>query len=218
MAEFNEIFIQKIVQLLQDSTWTSANPIKTNYVKDIREVRFGNEFNAAFEAAVIEAVEEYLAQNPPEAKEEIKITPKKKGLTEARGIGIAKQTLRGVQDPASLVAMGLRYLPHAALIAFAISLAPLIFDILIRPGGPFDVRFKRIVDDEINAFLARQTQKDTEFGYRQVIIQSKIGFTAPNGVNNYNTVRGIREGGLDKERLARIGMVDHTKGDWWPFG
>ena len=94
---------------------------------------------------------------------------------------------------------------------------PLIFDILIAPGGPFDIRFKRIVDDEINAFLARQTQKDTEFGYRQVIIQSKLGFTAPNGVNNYNTVRGIREGGIIQERLDRFGMVDQSKGNW-PFG
>jgi len=38
------------------------------------------------------------------------------------------------------------------------------------------------------------------------------GVSAANGKNNYNTVRGIREGGLDKERLDRIGMIDHSKG------
>jgi len=74
------------------------------------------------------------------------------------------------------------------------------------------LRFKRIIDNEINAYLSRQAQKDTEFGVRQVVIQSKVGFTATNGANNYNTVRGIREGGIDKERLDRIGMVDHAKG------
>ena len=87
-----------------------------------------------------------------------------------------------------------------------------IFDLLTKPGGPLDLRFKRIIDDEINAFLSRQTQKDTEMGVRQVIIQSKTGFTASNGKNNYNTLRGIREGGLNEERLTRIGKVDHTKG------
>jgi len=74
------------------------------------------------------------------------------------------------------------------------------------------LRFKRIISDEVNAFLSRQTQKDTEMGVRPVIIQSKIGFTAKNGANNFNTVRGIREGGIDTERLDRIGMKDHIKG------
>lgn len=221
MAEFNRIFTQKIVQLLKDSTWTSANPNKTNYVKDIREFGFGGDFDAAFEAAVIKSVQEYLAQNPSEAKDgiddEISSISEKNGLTEQKTLSYASKTLGAVQSPERIVEFGLRLLPHAALVAFAISLAPLIFEYLTRPGGQLDVRFKRIIDDEINAFLARQTQKDTEFGYRQVIIQSKLGFTAPNGVNNYNTVRGIREGGLDKERLDRFGMIDHTKGEKWPF-
>ena len=217
MADFNEIFIKKMVELLRDSTWTSANPIKTNFVKDIREVRFGNDFDQQFEAAVVEAVQEYLVENPPKADEkDIPISAAKDTFGETKALSLTRQGIGIAKDPTNIVAMALQRLPHAALIAFAISLVPIIFDMLTMPGGPFDVRFKRIVDEEISAFLARQTQKDTEFGYRQVIIQSKLGFTAPNGVNNYNTVRGIREGGLDKERLDRIGMIDHTKGDW-PF-
>ena len=214
----SSIIIQQIISVLQNSTFTSANPIKTNYVKDIN----ASGLDAAFDQLLIDEITQIIEQSkitiPEEEIPKAESVTKKKGFGEPQAVSLASKALRGAQSPASLLEMGLRYLPHAALVAFAISLAPLIFDILIRPGGPFDVRFKRIVDDEINAFLARQTQKDTEFGYRQVIIQSKLGFTAPNGVNNYNTVRGIREGGLDKERLARIGMVDHTKGDWWPFG
>jgi len=115
-------------------------------------------------------------------------------------------------DPASIIAKTLPFLPHAALIAFALLLAPLIFDILTKPGGPLDLRFKRIISDEVNAFLSRQTQRDTEMGVRQVIIQGKTGFTATDGKNNYNTLRGIREGGVNEERLTRIGMKDHSKG------
>lgn len=221
MADFNEIFIRKMVQLLEDSTWTSASPNKENTVKDIREVTFGSDFDQAFEAAVVEAVEEHLVANPPKAKEEeggvSTALPVKKGITESQGVSMTRQGMSLAQNPTDIVSLALQRLPHAVMITFAISLAPLIFEQLTRPGGPIDLRFKRMIDDEINAFLSRQTQKDTEFGYRQVVIQSKLGFTAPNGVNNYNTVRGIREGGLDKERLDRIGMVDHTKGDW-PFG
>jgi len=218
MADFNEIFIRKMVQLLEDSTWTSASPNKENTVKDIREVTFGSDFDQAFEAAVVEAVEEHLVANPPKAKEEEPTAlPVKKGITESQGVSMTRQGMNLAQNPTDIVSLALQRLPHAVMITFAISLAPLIFEQLTRPGGPIDLRFKRMIDDEINAFLSRQTQKDTEIGYRQVVIQSKLGFTAPNGVNNYNTVRGIREGGLDKERLDRIGMVDHTKGDW-PFG
>jgi len=88
----------------------------------------------------------------------------------------------------------------------------MIFDELTRPGSVLDLRWRRIISNEVSAFLSRQTQKDTQFGVRQVIIQSKTGFTATNGKNNYNTLRGIREGGLNKELFDRIGMVDHTKG------
>lgn len=213
----SSIIVEQIISVLQNTTFTSANPIKTNYVKDIN----ASGLDAAFDQLLIDEIVQIIEQNKvttPEADiSGVKSITKKKGFGEPQAVSLASKTIRGAQNPASLVQMGLQRLPHAALIALAISLAPMIFEILISPGGPFDVRFKRIVDDEINAFLARQTQKDTEFGYRQVIIQSKLGFTAPNGVNNYNTVRGIREGGLIQERLDRFGMVDHTKGDW-PFG
>ena len=137
---------------------------------------------------------------------------KRKGTLESKTAANIKKGLRVIEDPASIVAAGIPYLPHAALITCAIMLTPFIFKQLTQPGGPLDLRFKRIISDEVNAFLSRQTQKDTEMGVRPVIIQSKTGFTATNGANNYNTLRGIREGGIDKERLDRIGMVDHSKG------
>ena len=214
----SSIIVQQIISVLQNSTFTSANPIKTNYVKDINASGLDAAFDQLLVDEIIQIIEQNKGTTPKEDISEVKSKKKKKGFGEPQAVSLASKAIRGAQNPASLVQMGLQRLPHAALIALAISLAPMIFEILIAPGGPFDVRFKRIVDDEINAFLSRQTQKDTEFGYRQVIIQSKLGFTAPNGVNNYNTVRGIREGGLIQERLDRFGMVDQTKGNYWPFG
>ena len=213
----SSIIIDQIIQVLQNTTFTSANPLKTNFVKDINNAGLDAAFDQDLQDAIGEIVKQYNTDSKTEISlPEKKSEKKKKGFGELQGISLTSKAMKVSQDPTSIVAMALRRLPHAALIAFAISLAPLIFDILTAPGGPFDVRFKRVVDEEISAFLSRQTQKDTEFGTRQVIIQSKKGFTASNGANNYNTVRGIREGGLDKERLDRIGMIDHTKGDW-PF-
>jgi len=220
MASLDSLIKQMILSAFRSANMTSASPGHINHFIGI-ESQGGMDIIGSEEemkAAVLEAVgaiidnpetAQSLSQGLLDGEEK---TGKSKGTLEkqaARTVG----SLTGVaQNPASIVAAGIPLLPHAILITLAISLAPLIFDTLTRPGGPLDLRFKRIISDEVNAFLSRQTQKDTEMGVRPVIIQSKIGFTAKNGANNFNTVRGIREGGIDTERLDRIGMKDHTKG------
>jgi len=199
---------------------TSASPGHINHFIGIESQGgmdiIGN--NEEINAAIREAVENITSD--PDSAESLsdnllaseQKTGKNKVSLEKSAIGGISKVIGAANNPASIVAAGINILPHAALLAFAISITPFIFDVLTKPGGPLDLRFKRIISDEVNAFLSRQTQKDTEFGVRQVIIQSKTGFTATNGANNYNTLRGIREGGIDKERLDRIGKVDHTKG------
>ena len=216
MDSLDVIIKQMILSAFRSAEMDSASPGHINHFKSMKGDIIGSsdEINAALEEAlegfmVDPNSAEKLAENLLDSEEK---TGKKKGTKERQSAAAIKKTIGGVQDPTSMVAMALPLLPHAVLISFAIMLAPLIFDVLTKPGGPLDLRFKRIIDEEINAFLSRQTQKDTEMGIRQVVIQSKTGFTAANGKNNYNTVRGIREGGLDKERLDRIGMTDHSKG------
>jgi len=103
-------------------------------------------------------------------------------------------------------------LPHAALVALALALMPLIFKELTRDGGSLDLRWKRIIDNEVNGFLDRQTQRNTQIGTRQVIIQSRAGFIAINGAaGNENTIRQIRDGGVDGNRLAQIDITDHSR-------
>ncbi len=216
MASLDVIIKQMILSAFRSAEMDSASPGHINHFKSMKGDILGSsdEINAAIEEAVEGLMvnpdsADKLAQNLLDSEEK---TAKKKGTKEKQGAAAIKKTLGGIIDPTSIVASALPYLPHSVLITFAILLAPLIFDVLTKPGGPLDLRFKRIIDDEINAFLSRQTQKDTEMGVRQVIIQSKIGFTASNGQNNYNTLKGIREGGLNEEKLARIGKVDHSKG------
>jgi len=212
-----DVITTYVIDLLKEAQITSASPNFTNTVKDVRVTGLGADFDYALQEAITETISEIATTNPDlfsgsNTAPTAKTATEKKGTKERQAARLVRQGASIADNPAVLVAEGIKYLPHATLLLLAISIAPLIFDILTKPGGPLDLRFKRIIDNEINAFLSRQTQKDTEFGVRQVIIQSKIGFTATNGANNFNTVRGIREGGIDKERLDRIGRVDHSKG------
>lgn len=220
MASFQTIVYQMILSVLRDAKMTSASPAKINTF-------IGLESGAATSAgigtddelreAIIELVgeefdlvgEDELAQDLLDAEGE----KKKKGKPlEKKAVRYATKGAGILNNPALLVAEGLKFLPHAVAIAFAAKIAPMVFEYLTKPGGDLDLRLKIYLQDEFNAFLSRQTQKDTEMGVRQVIIQSKKGFTAANGVNHYNTQKGIREGGINPERMDRIKMVDHAKG------
>ncbi len=119
-----------------------------------------------------------------------------------------------VQNPVGALSGALKGipLPHAQLVALALSLAPLIFSITTRDGGPLDLRWKRKLLKEQNSFLDRQTQRNTQIGLRQVIIQSRAGFIQLNGAGgNENTIRQVRDGGVDGNRLAQIDLFDHSK-------
>ncbi len=214
-----DLIISNVIELLKETQITSASPGWTNTVKDVRVTGLGADFDQELEIAIQEKITEYLAQNSDLVGGNAtgKTSTTKNTLSGQKTAGLIRKGGSLIQNPQGIAMEIARYMPHTAFVLIAASVAPMIFELLTKPGGPFDLRFKRIVDKEISAFLSRQTQKDTEFGVRQVIIQSKTGFTAKNGANNYNTVRGIREGGINEELFDRVGRIDHQKGEW-PIG
>jgi len=126
--------------------------------------------------------------------------------------GPALEAFQLIKNPGSLVAKGLKFLPHAAAVLFAIQISKYVFAEITKAGGSMDLRWRRQMDDEFNAFLDRQTQRNTQIGNRQVVIQSAAGFIQMNGAANENTLRQIRDGGVDGTRLARVDLTDHAKG------
>lgn len=135
------------------------------------------------------------------------------GLTEGLIAGKVRQASALARGGAAGMAMGgIAYLPHAALVAVAIAMAPIIMEELTRPGGILDIRFRRYLEEEYNAGLDRQTQRNTQIGLRQVIIQSRAGFIQANGVANENTLRSIREGGFQGQRVIDIDFISHARG------
>jgi len=106
-------------------------------------------------------------------------------------------------------------LPQTALIALAVALAPMIIDELKRPGSFLDVRWKRELAQEFNAFLERQDQWNTQLGLRQVVVQSQAGFLMTGGASmSENTLRIVRGGGtIADTRLANPNdsFYNHSK-------
>jgi len=134
------------------------------------------------------------------------------GLSESGAAGMTRKGLNVAQHPESIIGMGVGMIPHAALVALAIALVPLIIKELKKPGSALDIRFRRLMLDEFNAFLGRQDQWDTKLGLREVRVQSSAGFLIMNGsAMTENNLRQVREGGTDGNRLALIDMTDHAK-------
>lgn len=135
------------------------------------------------------------------------------GITVGQGTGLASSAIGFLQNPESLVAAGITKLPQATLVAFALSLIPIIINELTKPGGPWDLRFKRIVEKEFNALLNRQAAYDFSIGERGLIVQTRTGFLNRNtGGINANTLRTIREGGINKNRMLSLDYEDRSKG------
>ena len=134
------------------------------------------------------------------------------GSVSAEIQGQINEVLGVIRNPAGFVGSAIRILPAASLAFLAQQIAQYVFAELTRPGGLYDVRWKRQMELEFNAFLDRQTQRNTQIGTRQVIIQSQKGFLQANGAASENTLRQIRDGGVDGNRLAQVDLVDHSKG------
>ena len=151
----------------------------------------------------------------------LQLTEVRVGETEAPSGSVESQLVTNVrkgagaiQNPMGALSSAIKGIPipHAQLLALALAMAPIIFELTTRDGGPLDLRFRRRLLKEQNSFLDRQTQRNTQIGLRQVIIQSRAGFIQMNGgAGNENTNRQIRDGGVDGNRLAQIEMADHAK-------
>ncbi len=212
-------FVEALRNFLESALYTmhitSASPGFVNTLRDV-------DINPAdFDEIIRNEVERIIDQRMEETKAEGSEIEKAAGTSggiESGAIGAVRTGTQIGQNPASSIGMLLRFIPHAALVALVLSMIPIIIEELKKPGSPMDIRWKRMMVDEFNAFLDRQDQMNTFLGYRQVIVQSKAGFIAQSsGAGTYDTVRDKREGGMDKDRQEIVGLKDHAKQLPWVF-
>jgi len=207
-------FIENALMTMHISSAGGDSP-KINYVRDV-------DLNPAdFDQIIRDEVERIINERMEETKTKETGIEKEAGTSggiESGAVGAVRQGVGLAQNPATGIGMLLRFIPHVALITLALSLIPIIIKELKRPGSMMDVRWKRMMQDEFNAFLDRQDQMNTFLGYRQVIVQSRAGFLAhSSGAGTYDTVRDLREGGMDKDRQEIVGLVDLAKDLPWVF-
>lgn len=135
------------------------------------------------------------------------LSPEKEG-----GTGDLSTLFSWVRNPRSLL---FTIAPYFAAIFSIPTVGQAIVDELTKPGGLIDVRFKRIVEREVNAFLDRQTQANTQLGLRQVIITSEAGFRNLGGQGQSNTFKFIREaGGINRFAPAPT-IREKALGAYW---
>ena len=188
---------------------TSANPEHTNVVKEVEYFGEVGNFDEVLSADVVRIIKEEIKIQMTD----VKVDVEKKVPTGSVGSQVTQNINKAVsvsQNPASMGAMLISKLPHAAVIALATQLYPVIIDYLTRPGGPMDIRFRRRVEKEWNGFLDRQTQKNTQIGLRSMIVQSTGGFIQVNGAGSGNAQRLAKNTQGFIEKNNEIGLPAHA--------
>jgi len=140
----------------------------------------------------------------------------KQGLGSAKNI--AMNPLGAITD--MLPNMIMKHLPKMLLkaipiiggLALAVEIVPMVIkavtDQLTKAGSPFDKRFKRIMQNEQNAFFNREEQRRRQLGLSPVIITSVTGFVNNGGANTVATLKQVKENG----GLSKIGLQDKAIG------
>ncbi len=204
-----DIMRQMIEEALYGASISSAggDSPKKNYVfagtVNINPVDFEEVVNSEMESFIQERLPTVIKENGEDIKKSILEDPQFR-----QAIGL----FRG--GPTGMVTNLLRVAGPVFIALLAPKMAEAVLKWITRPGGFLDLRFKRVLEDEQNAFLSRQTQYNTQLGFRQVTIQSVAGFRNINGIGSENNLRQIREGGTNGNRLAMIDITDHSKGLW----
>ena len=209
--------IKSLVEgMLRGARITSASP--PPYYNKVDAVNWYSEitdFDSVLAEDVVNIIKAEIKIQMTEQKDtKAEATSEPSGSTD-KAISKAKMGMGIVQNPQTLVAMGLKTLPYAAVVLFATELIPIIIQEISRPGSIMDLRWKRMMAMEMNAFMDRQTQRDTQIGLRQIIATSEKGRIARNGgVGTYNNQKEIREN--DNNLANRIGIKQHATGTWFP--
>lgn len=203
---------QLLESILRNIGITSASRDFTNKVKNLNWFGETPDFDSIISADVVNIIKDEIKIQMTEVAQKSKESKGTNAESELKST-----VLRGnaaIKNPMGALSSAVKGIPipHAQLVALAAAMAPIIFELTTRDGGPLDLRFKRKLLKEQNSFLDRQTQRNTQIGLRQVVIQSRAGFIQLNGAGgNENTIRQVRDGGVDGNRLAQIEMFDHAK-------
>jgi len=165
-----------IEDYLRNTTWSSASPAFTNVVKDISHT---------FEPTPDierEGMEEPFPQDQAGL-----------GTFGPSNAGGVLSTVSGsLNNPVAAVtgvARGLmKFIPHIAIALAALGIAKQIRDLLIGPGGPFDIRFRREIQDEVISSVEREEKAKIRQGLVILRITSSPTLRGEQGIGQTGQV------------------------------
>ena len=211
-----------IVSVINSARITSASPEYVNRVEGYDGVNSDVDFEDVIRAEVQRIMDENKHTENVE-KTQMNIGTGPAETTEGTNVEaqIKSNVLKGIaqsKDPigalSSTVSSGLSAIPipHAQLVALSLAMVPIILKMLTADGSALDLRWKRLMQKEENSFLDRQTQRNTQIGLRQVVIQSRAGFIQINGAGgNGSSIRQHRDGFADKQQADKQDLTDHSQ-------
>jgi len=169
MADLQTIFYQIVLSILRDSKFTSASPGHVNQFTGV-EGAFGE---IGTEEEIKQAIQDIIEKLDIDTDGDEKINKISKRDT---GRELA-QTVRVGENPMSLILSNVKQLiPVILPLLIAAGIGKTILDTSLSPGGLWDRRLRRMITEEFNGLLDKQTQKNFQIGTRQITIQSRAGF------------------------------------------
>ena len=167
---------------------------------DANEIHVSLDVDESFEEALRQAskdsINEIVQQTSPE------VTQGGPSISGGQIAGLAGRGMSG--GASSAIGMLMPMIPHLVPLMIAAGAAKQLFDWAIGPGGPIDIRYRRELINEANSFMSRQLQRDTEVGFRQVIIAANANFNNTGGAGNSNSLRQVR---TYADRKANVGLL-----------
>ena len=194
------IIQQMIIDMVMELKITSASPMHTNVVKRLTRTALPN-----LETLLRAEIQEIAGESKQEGTDIMAESEDQAAvsLSQVAGLGRAGMGGSGAVLGMATSALGAA-LPPVAIALIVAAILPMVLDELTKAGGVLDIRYKRLILNEVENYFSRQIQRDTQVGNRQIIIQASARFMNLNGSGNSNTLKLIRD---SPDRLAPIGLT-----------
>ncbi len=205
MADLQTIFYQVGLALLRDAQFTSASP---GHINEFIRVTGANT-SIGTDEEIKQAIKDIVESLGVKVEE----TDKDKPSTASSGATSLLKSARGGVDPLSVITSQAKTLvPVLIPLLIAAGIGKIILDTSLSPGGILDRRLRRVITEEVNGLLDKQTQKNFHIGLRQLTIQSRSGFRSIQGIGSEDNLRQIREGLGSGLRKSNLDYIDFSKG------
>jgi len=216
MAGLQTIIYQIVLSIMRDSQFSSASKGHINKFLGVTGANTSIGTDEELKEAIREIIEDLGVETEEGADDlagdlldaEGKTSKKKKKITHP----LLDAAKAGADPIDFLQQYAKKLVPIILPLLVAAGLSEILVETSLSPGGLFDRRLRRMITEEFNGLLDKQTQKNFSIGTRQLTIQSRAGFRNIQGIGSEDSLRQIREGTGAGLRKSNLDYIDFSKG------